>query len=115
MLPIPYCQNHTYWCSGKLKSQGISGHGIDPQIRNIPSAASGELSILRHVYLGAIQQGRTWQTHSSKRDYCIWSVNKLYTDIIDETEALPFDYFIVIQEKLMTPVQSIQRHINWAQ
>ena len=29
MLPILYCQYHACWCSGDLRSQGISRHGID--------------------------------------------------------------------------------------
>ena len=33
MLPILYCQYHSYWCPGSLSRQGISRHGIDPNTR----------------------------------------------------------------------------------
>ena len=29
MLPILYCQYHASWCSGDLRSQGISRDGTD--------------------------------------------------------------------------------------
>ena len=37
MLPILYCQCHTCWCPGDLRSQGISRYGIDQTSQNIPS------------------------------------------------------------------------------
>ena len=42
-LHILYCQYHACWCTGALRSQGISRHGIDPCSQNILSAASEEL------------------------------------------------------------------------
>ena len=43
MLPILYCQNHGCWCPGDLSRQGISRHGMDQIIQNIPSLALEEL------------------------------------------------------------------------
>ena len=43
MLPILQWQFHACWCTGDFRSQCISRHGINPQSRNIPFAASEEL------------------------------------------------------------------------
>ena len=40
MLPMLYGQYHVCWCTGDLRSQGISSHGIDQIRRNIPSLTS---------------------------------------------------------------------------
>ena len=43
MLSALHKQYHACWCTGDFRSQGIRGHGIGPQSRNIPSLASKEL------------------------------------------------------------------------
>ena len=45
MLSILYWQYHACWCSGDFRSQGISGHGIDPQSQNSLSKASEEFKL----------------------------------------------------------------------
>ena len=42
MLSVLQSQYHACWCTGDLRSQCISKHGVDPQSRNIPSPASEE-------------------------------------------------------------------------
>ena len=50
MLHILYCQYHTYWCCGDLRSQGICSHGID-QIIPIITWYSTFLSINTNIPL----------------------------------------------------------------
>ena len=45
VLFILYCQYHSCWCSGILRSQGISKHGIDQIRQNIPSLASEDIAL----------------------------------------------------------------------
>ena len=43
MLSVLHSQYHACWCSGDFRSQGISRHGIYPQIKNILPPAAEEL------------------------------------------------------------------------
>ena len=45
MLSVLHSQHYACWCSNDFMSQCISLHSIDPQSRNIPSAASAYLKI----------------------------------------------------------------------
>ena len=45
MLSVLHSQYHACWCSGDLRSQGISRHGIDSQSWNIQFPASEELKL----------------------------------------------------------------------
>ena len=59
MLHILYCQYHSCWCLGNLRSQGISRNGIDPQSRSILSPAleekhGGKLMGLDVIFLEAV-------------------------------------------------------------
>ena len=62
-LPLElHSQYHACWCSGNFRSQGISRHGTDPQIRNIPSTPSEELSCFDKAPIG-------------RCDYIVWTNN----------------------------------------
>ena len=50
MWPTLYSQYHSCCCSGNLRSQGISRHGIDQISRNIPSGASEESTCVVSIY-----------------------------------------------------------------
>ena len=55
---VLHSQCHACWCSGDLRSQGISKHGIDPQSGNIPFQASEELTEndeIRQQYITLLQ------------------------------------------------------------
>ena len=64
---IQYCQYHSCWCPGDLRSQGISRHGIDQINWNILSLVSEELilhfsgsnELTQHAYNTA-QLGYFW-------------------------------------------------------
>ena len=58
MLSILYCQYHSCWCPGDLRSQGISRHGIDEIIQNILSLAPEEF---------IIKSSSEWLTDSTTR------------------------------------------------
>ena len=68
MLSVVHSQYHVCCCTGDLRSQCISRHGIDPT--NIPSPAP-EVLKLKSDYM------KPWQWRHNERDG-VWNIRRIY-------------------------------------
>ena len=82
MLSILYCQYHACWCLGDLRSQGISRHGINQIIWNIPSLVSEELT-----HWGWDKMAATWADDIFKCNFInenVWVSIKIPLNFVPE-------------------------------